>query len=46
MDIYTKYATYVREILASGDLETFKSNPNYTYMLEHVSPEFGIQYLK
>lgn len=41
---YTTYTNYVNEILQTGDLSSFKSNPNYTYMLEHVSYEQGLQY--
>jgi hypothetical protein len=41
---YSIYTNYVNEILQTGDLSSFKSNPNYTYVLEHVSYEQGLQY--
>jgi len=45
---YSTYENYVSTILASGDVTdtAFKSNPAYTYVLEHVSPAFGHQYLE
>jgi len=42
---YSPYANYVEEICRNNDLSTFKTNPKYVYMLEHVSPEYGQQYL-
>jgi len=44
--LYNTYTQYVDKILGSGDLTNFKNNSNYTYMLEHVSQEYGNQYLK
>jgi len=44
-DIYALYVNYVAKILKSGDLSTFKQNPDYTYMLEHTSGKQGQQYL-
>ena len=47
MDVdYSRYANYVASICDSGNLSEFKRNPNYTYMLEHVSINYGTQYLK
>lgn len=43
-DIYSEYSNYVTSILASNNLSNFKSNPSYTYMLEHVSKEKGQEY--
>jgi hypothetical protein len=43
--IYEQYESYVKTILCSGELGPFKSNENYHYMLEHVSAEFGREYL-
>jgi hypothetical protein len=42
---YLIYETYVGRICHANDLTSFKSNPNYTYMLEHVTPEQGNDYL-
>jgi hypothetical protein len=44
--LYNRYTDYVNGILKSGDLTNFKNNSNYTYMLEHVSEEYGNEYLK
>lgn len=44
-DIYKLYSDYVKTVCDTGDLSSFKSNPCYTYMLEHVSPEVGQKYL-
>ena len=47
MDVdYSRYANYVASICDSGNLSEFKRNPNYTYMLEHVSETYGNQYLE
>jgi len=43
---YNTYTNYVCEILEKNDIRFFKSNPNYTYMLEHVNHEQGLQYLE
>lgn len=42
--IYLEYSNYVKTLIANKDLSSFKSNPIYTYMLEHVSQEQGQQY--
>lgn len=41
---YFEYSNYVKTLLASKNVSTFKSNPKYTYMLEHVNQEQGQQY--
>ena len=44
---YERYSNYVRSICdGSNNLPGFKSNPNYKYMLEHVSKQQGEEYLK
>jgi putative sugar O-methyltransferase len=42
---YDAYSDYVRSICNANDFSVFKSNPNYTYMLEHVLKEQGKNYL-
>ena len=41
---YSRYERYVDSILSRNDLSMFKSHPDYTYMLEHVSFEQGKLY--
>lgn len=44
---YTEYVQCVADNLKMGPLEwNFKSDPRYTWMLEHVSPEQGSKYLE
>jgi hypothetical protein len=43
-DTYTEYRNCVKTLLTTKDLSSFKSNPSYTYMLEHVSHEQGQQF--
>jgi hypothetical protein len=43
---YSTYANFVKSKVESGDISNFKSHPDYTYMLEHVSYELGTEYLK
>jgi hypothetical protein len=43
---YSPYVRYVEHVLNTGDLSRFKSHPDYTYMLEHVSKHQGDQYLE
>jgi len=45
MSIYSTYSNYVDTLVSTGNLSTFKTNPNYTYMLEHVNYSQGLQYL-
>ena len=42
---YDRYARFVATVCDSNDLTTFKSHPDYQYMLEHVTSEHGRQYL-
>lgn len=44
-DLYKTYTDYVEKVCNSGNLDSFKRHPDYTYMLEHVSVEYGKQYL-
>lgn len=43
--LYYDFIKYVNSIVTSNDLHHFKSNPNVTYMLEHVSESVGHLYL-
>ena len=43
--VYERYSNFVASICDS-DLLGFKSNPDYTYMLEHVMRDYGEDYLK
>ena len=43
---YSPYVRYVRHVLETRDLSSFKSHPSYTYMLEHVNQAQGKQYLE
>jgi hypothetical protein len=45
-NLYATYSKYVGLICDKKDLSGFKSNPDYTYMLEHVSEIQGRQYLE
>ena len=42
---YDTYSDFVGEICKTGDLTGFKTHPKYTYMLEHVTPHEGYEYL-
>ena len=42
---YTNYINYISTISKRGDLTTFKSNPHFTWVLEHVSADYGQSYL-
>lgn len=47
MEIYEKYEIICEQSsLDENVFNTFKSNPNYTTILEHVSYELGLQYYK
>jgi putative sugar O-methyltransferase len=47
MSIYKLYTNHINTFVNSEILTwRFKSNPSYTYMLEHVNKDQGIQYLK
>jgi len=43
--MYNSYISYIRDVVQRRDLSNFKSNPNYTAILEHVNPSQGEQYL-
>jgi putative sugar O-methyltransferase len=43
--MYNQYSDYVKVICDTNNLSNFKSNPNYTYMLEHVNTQQGNLYL-
>jgi hypothetical protein len=43
--LYNTYISFVDNILKNADLTNFKNDSRYTYMLEHVSNEYGQQYL-
>ena len=44
--MYDTYSNYVGSICDANNLSNFKSNPNYTYMLEHVPRYSGKEYLE
>ena len=46
MTSYERFSDYVGDICSSNNLSDFKSNPNFTYMLEHVSKKSGGEYLQ
>lgn len=37
MDLYTRYTTFIDQIIDAEDFENFKTAPDYSYMLEHPS---------
>jgi hypothetical protein len=43
--MYNSYISYINYILLNDSISNFKSNPNYTPILEHVSETAGIEYL-
>lgn len=45
-DLYSQYHSYVKKICETKDISSFKRNPSYTYVLEHVTAAQGAQYLK
>jgi len=46
MSVYSDYTNYIKSILDSNDINLFKSNTVYNTILEHVSNEQGLEYLK
>jgi hypothetical protein len=44
--LYRRYCTYTRSIVQAKDLSSFKRNPAYMEMLEHVSPDLGHKYFE
>jgi hypothetical protein len=43
---YSSYVNYIENITGTKNLVNFKTNPNYTWVLEHVSPSQGFEYLQ
>jgi hypothetical protein len=43
--LYETYTDYIKYMFSINDFSSFKSNPNYTYMLEHVKEYKGYEYL-
>jgi putative sugar O-methyltransferase len=43
--LYKRYAEYTSVVVDTDEFSRFKSNENYTYMLEHVNLTQGRQYL-
>lgn len=43
---YRNYCVYTRGIVQTNDISSFKRNPAYTEMLEHVSPKLGLKYFE
>jgi hypothetical protein len=44
-DIYTRFTSYVRQALGTPAMDSFKSHPDVTDMLEHVTPSLGEEYM-
>jgi hypothetical protein len=46
--MYKQYVEYLKQVNDEGDLSevSFKCNPSFVYVLEHVNPKQGIEYLK
>ena len=44
-DIYTRFTSYLRQALGTPAMDSFKSHPDVTDMLEHVSPSLGDEYM-
>ncbi len=44
--LYTNFYNYIANITTKKDLCNFKSNPNVTAILEHMTFDFGRQYLE
>ena len=42
--LYHQFTNYIRRNVSNGTLQDFKSDSNVTYMLEHVTEQFGYQY--
>ena len=42
---YNQYTDYVYSICKTRDLSSFKTNPNYTWVLEHVNKKQGNEYI-
>lgn len=44
-DIYTRFTSYLRQALGTPAMNSFKSHPDVTDMLEHVNPSLGEEYM-
>jgi len=44
-DLYTRFTSYVRQALGTPAMDSFKSHPDVTDMLEHVNPSLGEEYM-
>jgi hypothetical protein len=44
-DLYTRFTSYVRQALGTPAIDSFKSHPDVTDMLEHVNPSLGEEYM-
>jgi len=42
--MYYQFINYIHSIVSNRNLQDFKSNPNVTYVLEHVTEQLGQQY--
>jgi len=42
---YQDYNDFVKNVVVSKNLSYFKSHPSYTFMLEHVTFDFGRKYI-
>lgn len=43
--MYERYYKYVKKCINTNDFSTFKQHKDYMYMLEHVLPNNGVEYL-
>lgn len=44
--LYHKYTNFCRKAINNAELfKNFKRHPDYTYMLEHVTPDYGRKYI-
>jgi hypothetical protein len=44
MEGYSEYEQFIKGVVDKNDISSFKTNPIYRCILEHVSPEQGVQY--
>jgi hypothetical protein len=44
-DLYTRFTSYVRQAWGTPAMDSFKSHPDVTDMLEHVNPSLGEEYM-
>jgi hypothetical protein len=43
--MYNQYVNFVKDVCDSNDISSFKYNSIYRVILEHLSPELGLQFL-